>query len=39
VELGETLVCRAGRNDAILVSFGDRTFENVLKNKFRLADR
>jgi NAD+ kinase len=39
VEVGEQLVCRKGADDAILVSFGDRSFESVLKNKFRLADR
>jgi NAD+ kinase len=39
VEVGERLVCRAGTNDATLVNFGDRKFETVLKNKFRLADR
>jgi len=39
VDVGERLVCRAGADDAILVSFGDRSFENVLKKKFRLADR
>jgi NAD+ kinase len=39
VEVGERLVCRAGGNDAMLVNFGDRNFEAVLKSKFRLADR
>ena len=39
VELGEQLVCRAGADDALLVSFGDRSFETVLKKKFHLADR
>jgi len=39
VEVGEQLVCRAGANDAVLVTFGDRSFESVLKSKFRLADR
>ena len=39
VDVGERLVCRAGEDDAILVSFGDRSFESVLKKKFRLADR
>jgi NAD+ kinase len=38
-ELGERLVCTAGAHDAMLVSFGDRDFETVLKNKFHLADR
>jgi len=32
-------VCTAGAHDAMLVSFGDRDFETVLKNKFHLADR
>jgi NAD+ kinase len=39
VEVGEQLVCRMGENDALLVDFGDRNFERVLKNKFHLADR
>ncbi len=39
VELGERLVCAAGAHDALLVSFGGRTFETVLKNKFHLTDR
>ena len=39
VAVGEHLVCRAGQNDALLVNFGDRDFERVLKNKFQLADR
>jgi NAD+ kinase len=39
VAVGEHLVCRAGENDALLVNFGDRNFERVLKNKFQLADR
>jgi NAD+ kinase len=39
VEVGEHVVCRAGQDDAILVSFGDRNFESVLKNKFQLVDR
>lgn len=37
--LGQRLVCRVGRQDAVLVSFGDRKFESVLKAKFHLADR
>jgi len=37
--VGERLVCRAGAHDAVLVNFGDRDFETVLKNKFHLADR
>jgi NAD kinase len=39
VQMGEHLVCRAGAHDAVLVNFGDRDFETVLKNKFHLADR
>ena len=39
VEVGEQLVCRAGADDAVLVTFGDRSFERVLKHKFHLADR
>jgi NAD+ kinase len=39
VAVGESLVCRAGANDAMLVNFGDRKFETVLKNKFHLTDR
>ena len=37
--LGEQMVCRAGSRDAMLVSFGDRKFESVLKSKFHLTDR
>lgn len=37
--LGERLVCRAGSQDALLVNFGDRKFETVLKSKFHLTDR
>jgi NAD+ kinase len=39
VHAGEHLVCRSGAHEAMLVNFGDRDFETVLKNKFRLADR
>ncbi|HUB69260.1 MAG TPA: NAD(+)/NADH kinase [Acidimicrobiales bacterium] len=39
LEVGEQLVCSAGASDAVLVTFGDRSFESVLKSKFRLADR
>ena len=39
VGTGEQIVCRAGENDALLVDFGDRKFERVLKSKFHLADR
>ena len=39
LEVGGKLVCSAGSSDALLVSFGDRDFGAVLKNKFHLADR
>jgi len=39
IALGEHLLCRAGTHDAMLVSFGAKSFENVLKNKFHLTDR
>ncbi|HTV12617.1 MAG TPA: NAD(+)/NADH kinase [Acidimicrobiales bacterium] len=39
LEVGEQLACRAGTHDAVLVSFGERSFESVLKTKFHLADR
>jgi NAD+ kinase len=39
MQLGERLFCRAGAHDAMLVSFGGKSFENVLKNKFHLTDR
>jgi NAD+ kinase len=39
LEVGEKLVCSGGTSDAMLVSFGDRDFETVLKSKFHLADR
>jgi NAD+ kinase len=39
VDIGEQIVCRVGENDALLVDFGDRNFERVLKSKFHLADR
>ncbi len=39
LEGGERLVCRAGEHDALFVSFGERRFDTVLKNKFHLADR
>jgi hypothetical protein len=39
LEVGGKLVCSAGTSDALLVSFGDRDFGTVLKNKFHLADR
>jgi NAD+ kinase len=39
VAVGEKVVCRAGAHDVLLVSFGERSFESVLKSKFRLSDR
>lgn len=39
VAVGERVVCQAGRHDALLVGFGDHTFETVLKGKFHLSDR
>jgi hypothetical protein len=39
VAVGERLACRAGGHDALLVGFGDHSFESVLKSKFRLSDR
>lgn len=39
LDVGERLVCGPGAHDAMLVSFGGKTFETVLKNKFHLTDR
>jgi NAD+ kinase len=39
VRVGERVVCRQGAHDVLLVSFGERSFESVLKSKFRLSDR
>lgn len=36
---GQELRCCPGRNDALLVTFGDRDFHHILKSKFNLADR
>ncbi|MEY2569387.1 MAG: kinase [Actinomycetota bacterium] len=36
---GEAITCRAGANDARLVTFGRRDFHRILKSKFGLADR
>ena len=36
---GDHVECRAGQHDARLVSFGDRDFHQILKQKFGLADR
>jgi NAD+ kinase len=39
VRTGETLHCRKGERDALLVTFGERDFHHILKRKFNLADR
>ena len=39
LELGERLICAAGAHDALLVTFGGKSFESILKNKFHLTDR
>jgi NAD+ kinase len=36
---GDTVVCRAGDYDARLVTFGERDFHHILKQKFGLSDR
>jgi NAD+ kinase len=36
---GQTLHCRKGDRDALLVTFGKRDFHSILKHKFNLADR
>jgi len=36
---GQTLHCRKGDMDALLVTFGGRDFHDILKRKFNLADR
>jgi NAD+ kinase len=36
---GQTLHCRKGERDALLVTFGQRDFHKILKRKFNLADR
>ena len=36
---GQTLHCRSGDRDALLVTFGTRDFHRILKRKFNLADR
>lgn len=36
---GDVVECRAGANDARLVSFGARDFHHILKAKFGLVDR
>jgi NAD+ kinase len=39
LEVGEILRCTGGKRDALLVTFGDRDFHRILKQKFNLADR
>lgn len=36
---GQTVHCREGRRDALLVTFGERDFHRILKSKFNLKDR
>jgi NAD+ kinase len=36
---GDTVECREGAHDAMLVTFGERDFHRILKTKFNLADR
>lgn len=39
VSPGQTVHCREGRHDALLVTFGERDFHRILKSKFNLKDR
>lgn len=39
LSFGDVVRCRAGEYDAQLVTFGGRRFHQILKQKFRLADR
>jgi len=39
LEPGHTLRCAEGASDALLVTFGDRHFHDILKSKFNLSDR
>jgi NAD+ kinase len=39
LEHGHAIICREGRADARLVTFGKRDFHRILKAKFGLADR
>ncbi|MBV9660489.1 MAG: NAD(+)/NADH kinase, partial [Acidimicrobiales bacterium] len=39
LEPGDTLECREGARDALLVTFGERNFHRILKAKFNLKDR
>jgi NAD+ kinase len=36
---GQSVHCREGRKDALLVTFGERDFHRILKSKFDLKDR
>ena len=36
---GQTVNCREGRHDALLVTFRERDFHRILKSKFNLKDR
>lgn len=36
---GQSVHCRQGRKDALLVTFGERDFHRILKSKFDLKDR
>jgi NAD+ kinase len=36
---GDSVHCRRGHNDALLVTFGQRDFHRILKSKFNLRDR
>ena len=36
---GQTVHCREGRRDALLVTFRERDFHRILKSKFNLKDR
>ena len=39
VSPGQTVHCREGRHDALLVTFRERDFHRILKSKFNLMDR
>lgn len=39
LEAGDSILCRAGKHPARLVTFGERDFHSRLKAKFGLADR
>jgi NAD+ kinase len=38
VRSGQTVTCREGTRDALLVTFGDRDFHRILKSKFALGE-